>query len=662
MLNKLLKNRVIAGVLIGALISVFLIIVAFIYGNGIEKWHLKLADGLYTRSEASENIVIIAIDDKSTQPFPLGLGRFTQWERDNYAMLLQVLENDKPKVVAFDFLFNNPSKYDQEADDQFAAAIKDAGNVILEFAASKDSEIFPLKKFSENAELGLIWATPDTDGVDRRIPIYYQSEDGQSYDSLALAATGKFLGENITDIPLENDKLIINYFGDPFGYKMVPFIDVIDGNVEPGTFKDKLVFVGITSFKEIQDKTLSPKSNEVPMAGVEVHANIAQTILEGKYLVNQSSIGQAATTALIAIGLTVLLNYLGILFSIIAAAAAFGGYLAMAHVSYRNGIIVNMIYPFAAIILAYLSSWIYKYFVADKKKREMKSAFGHYVSDKLVNEISKNPEMVKLGGEKKIITVFFSDLKDSTKISEQIEISNWVSQINEYFTVMENIIKKLDGTIDKYEGDAIMGFFNAPISQEDHQIRAYIAALEMNKALNFANQKWTKEGRPALNFRVGINTGEALVGNFGSKSRFDYTVMGDTVNTASRLESAANKTYGTSIIVSGIEKMRPEDLSKIMMRELDTVILPGKNDPVKLFELVCLVSELTSEIKTLLDTYAAGLAAYRNKDFVGAVKAFESLQNDIPAQVMLERSRKLVQGEKVPGLNEETMVFSIFNK
>ena len=153
-----------------------------------------------------------------------------------------------------------------------------------------------------------------------------------------------------------------------------------------------------------------------------------------------------------------------------------------------------------AIVLTFLASWVYKYTIADKKKREMKSAFGHYVSKKLVDEISKNPDMVKLGGEKREVTVFFSDIKDSTKISEKMDTEIWVAQMNEYFTMMESVIKQLGGTIDKYEGDAIMGFFNAPIPQENHVILAHITALEMKKALGRLHQKWEKESKPLLEF------------------------------------------------------------------------------------------------------------------------------------------------------------------
>ena len=208
-----------------------------------------------------------------------------------------------------------------------------------------------------------------------------------------------------------------------------------------------------------------------------------------------------------------------------------------------------------------------------------------------------------------------------------------------------------------------MGFFNAPIPQENHVILAHITALEMKKALGRLHQKWEKEGKPLLEFRVGINTGEAIVGNFGSQDRFDYTVMGDTVNTASRLESSANKTYGTKIVAAGFagSSAGGTTAGKITMREIDTVLLPGKAEPVQIFELICKPAEATQEVQNLVATYSAGLESYRKKDFATAISHFEKLPQDPPAQIMLERCTALNKGEKVTSL-DENMIFKIVGK
>ena len=351
---------------------------------------------------------------------------------------------------------------------------------------------------------------------------------------------------------------------------------------ENGLFDDKIVLVGPTSSKEIHDEHLTPRSNTTPMPGIEFRANEIQTILQQKFLANQSTFSQILTILAIALVLTIILNYVGIVLSIIITITAIFAYFFSAHFFFKKGLILNMVYPFAAIILSYLASWVYKYFITDKKKREIKSAFSHYVSDKLVDEIAKNPDLVKLGGEKRVVTVFFSDIKDSTSISEQTDITSWVAQINEYFTVMEKVIKEFSGTVDKYEGDAIMCFWNAPIEQKDHIALAYRTALKMRETLKALNQKWQAEGRPTLEIRIGINTGEAIVGNFGSHDRFDYTVMGDTVNTASRIEKS-NKEYNTHILVAGFETQLSQE--EFDLKEIDEVVLRGKKKSTKIYEL-----------------------------------------------------------------------------
>lgn len=686
------------GALIGGLITVFLaIFIAFGVFNGL---HLKLADSLYSKNEISKDIVIVSIDDDSTKPQQDGgLGLYTRWTRDNYTELLSVLQPENPKVISFDILFDNgtvviptlkisqlqyeldeknasnkerldayekfadenadPTKNKSDAD--LAAKFAEFENVIIAFNGDGQNFIMPIYRFANNAIIANVNAQPDDDGVMRRVQPLFDF-DGKKYDDFALATVKKYLAKDELKLPLEDGKLMVNYFGDPFNYKMVSFVDVLNGDYEKDLFKDKIVLVGLTAFKEINDKFTTPKSNKIAMPGVEFRANEIQTILDSKFLNNQSKTSLILSIFVLSAALTVAFNFLGIALSLVLAFTSIGTYLLVAHFAYSQGIIINMVYPFIAIVLSYLASWVYKYFIADKGKREMKSAFGHYVSDELVEQIAKNPDMVKLGGEKRIVTVFFSDIKNSTGYSEKTPIELWVQQINEYFTAMETVLKSFGGTLDKYEGDAIMGFWNAPVAQEDHVYRAFCAALSMKKTLIQLHQKWQGEGKPLIEFRIGINTGEALVGNFGSQNRFDYTVMGDTVNTASRLESSANKAYGTSLCVAGFEVLiNPELLSKFILRELDVVLLPGKKEPVKLFELICVASEVTADIKNMLSAYANALAAYRRKDYASAIAGFESLKNDVPSQIMLERCQVLSSGSVVTGLGSD-MVFAIANK
>lgn len=698
MLSHFLKNKVGAGIGIGLLVTVLSAIGLF--SGSFSSMNSNLTDTLYTRNEPSKNIVIIAVDDKSTQAN--ALGRFNQWKRSNFTDLLKVLEKENAKVVTIDFVFhtfsdgvgreqllelqsqvkkaddseklndyqsflkNYSSNLNHPIDNEFADELAKFPNLVLDTTLNPDgvSLIKPLTKFMTTATLGFATAYLDERGIMKATsPIIHIADENKDYDDIALATAKKYLGKEEIKLPLQNGQMQINFFGEPYSFEMISFVDVLNKKFAKDFFKDKIVLVGGTSSKELHDEYLTPRSNVTPMPGIEIIANEIQTIIDGKFLSNQSAVASVLTVAVVSIGLAIALNYLGIWISVLVTFAVFLLYIFASHIFYKAGTIVNMFYPLAAILLTYLASWIYKFFIADKKKRELKSAFGHYVSGELVEQISQNPDLVKLGGEKKVITVFFSDIKDSTAISEKTPIEMWVSQVNEYFTEMENVVKKSGGTLDKYEGDAVMGFWNAPVSQNDHIFRAYACAIGMRKALVNLHTKWATEGKPLIEFRIGINTGEALVGNFGSKDRFDFTVMGDTVNTASRLESSANKTYGTMNIVAGFEAINSTSpqLQNFTIRELDTVYLPGKKEPVKLYELLGLASEATAETAKLLQTYTQGLAAYRCKDFATAIKNFQLISSDKPAQILLARCQKLQAGEKIAELDEQ-MIFRIQNK
>lgn len=667
-------------------------------------------DSLFTRNEPSNEIVIIAIDDASTDLKPMGLGKFSSWDRSNFSKLIEKLSS--ARVIGLDFIFATTTdsihtdyikKLDYDLsksqeyepivdkfindyvketpniiDQNFVESLKNSKNIVIaeSYSDEENKLIRPLSIYQDVSDQGYLNLIFDSKGIIREFVPQYENETHfdialiNKYDNSIKIPENKTLinyfaepknYENISLKPSENETLI-NDSDKTKGFKSIPFIDIINGDFDPKDIEDKIVLVGTTSSKEIHDEYPTPKSNTNYMPGVEVHANILQTILEGKYITNQSTFSQILTILALTIILSLAFTYFGITISTILLFLALVGYYGSAHIAYRKGLILNMVYPLLAIIFTYIAAWIYRYFVADKGKREIKSAFGHYVSKELVDEIAKNPEMVKLGGEQRLITVFFSDIKSSTTYSEQVPIEQWVAQINEYFTIMEAVIQKHGGTIDKYEGDALMGFWGAPVNQSDHVARAYSAVLEMQRVLKSLHSKWEKENKPLIEFRIGVNTGTAIVGNFGSKNRFDYTAMGDTVNTASRLESSANKTYGTIICVAGFDNnLSPEDKQKFIFRELDKVFLPGKNEASVLYELVARTSDSTPELQTTLTTYAKGLVAYRNKNFQLAVDLFKTLPNDNPAKVMLARSQTLLTGQKIPELDEQ-MQFRIMNK
>ncbi|NTW50114.1 MAG: adenylate/guanylate cyclase domain-containing protein [Chlorobiales bacterium] len=242
------------------------------------------------------------------------------------------------------------------------------------------------------------------------------------------------------------------------------------------------------------------------------------------------------------------------------------------------------IMPFAnTILLSYAASIFYQYFTESRQKKLIRNFFNVYVNRELVDQLIENPEQFRLGGEKRELTVLFSDIKGFTNISETMDPADLVILLNEYLGAMTEIVFKYGGTLDKYIGDAVMAFWGAPVPEEDHAKLCCWAALEMQEKLAELREKWKKEGRPDIYARIGINTGAMIVGNMGSESRFNYTVMGDAVNLAARLEPA-NKAFGTSIIVSEFTNEQVQDYCRT--RELATITVQGKQKPIKIYELV----------------------------------------------------------------------------
>ncbi|MCS7084445.1 MAG: adenylate/guanylate cyclase domain-containing protein, partial [Aquificaceae bacterium] len=222
----------------------------------------------------------------------------------------------------------------------------------------------------------------------------------------------------------------------------------------------------------------------------------------------------------------------------------------------------------------------------EENVKYIRSTFSKFVAKDVVNELLANPDALKLGGEKKEVTVFFSDVRGFTTISETLSPENLVQLLNEYLSIMTDLIISYRGTIDKYMGDAIMAFWGAPIPNEEHAYYACIASLAQLEELKKLQQRWVEQGYPVIDIGIGLNSGYAVVGNMGSSHRMDYTVMGDTINLGSRLEGT-NKQYGTRIIISEFTYAKVKD--RVYVRELDIIRVKGKNEPVKIYELLDLV-------------------------------------------------------------------------
>jgi adenylate cyclase len=298
-----------------------------------------------------------------------------------------------------------------------------------------------------------------------------------------------------------------------------------------------------------------------------------------------------------------------------------------------------VINPIMTMLVTFSLVYIYKYNTEEKGKRFIKETFSHFVTQSVVEELLANPEKIKLGGERKNCTVIFSDVAGFTTISEQLTPEALVKLLNDYLTEMTNIVFKYDGMLDKYEGDAIMAVFGAPLEHGNHAVQACAAALMMQTQLIKLRELWGKQNRPKLEARCGINSGDMVVGNMGSERRFDYTVMGDAVNLGARLE-AANKEYGTSIMI-GVNTFT-EAGDQIIARELDLLRVMGKNEPVKVYELVGLKEQgISDKKKQVLDLFHEGYKHYRQKDWQNAKKYFSQVLTidhaDGPSKTYIKR-------------------------
>jgi adenylate cyclase len=359
---------------------------------------------------------------------------------------------------------------------------------------------------------------------------------------------------------------------------------ILDGqkpNVDPSVFKDKLVFVGMTG-TGLSDAFETPFSRG-NMPGMQVHAGVADDILSKRFIREGGSGARLATVAASSIAV-------GLIATILAAFWATGVVVLLlvalgwiATMLFANGYWMNLSQPVLASSVALFGGVSYQYFVVGREKRKMKRLFGQYVSKDVYEQLVANPSLARLGGQRREMTVLFSDIRGFTTVTERGQPEEIVGMLNEYFTRMVDIVFRHRGTVDKFVGDMVMALFGAPLDDPDHADHAVEAALEMIAELVELNQGWKAQGRFAeLDIGVGVNTGIMIAGNIGSDAIMSYTVIGDAVNLGSRLESL-NKQYGTRIIVS--DATRRALKGRYLYRPLGEVVVKGKTEPVAIFEV-----------------------------------------------------------------------------
>ncbi|HPI38446.1 MAG TPA: adenylate/guanylate cyclase domain-containing protein [Ignavibacteriaceae bacterium] len=551
---------------------------------------------------------------------------------------------------------------------------------------------YEIKKTDENynniyykadSSIGIVNVVADNDGVIRRyIPIDI-SPGGERVPKFGLAVLNKYLDlerdhtvttesddfilKNIHIPKYDNISMLINYFGPDRTFPYFNLINVLDdseyftkeeidyeaeintwddpdyGLLYSGIFKDKIVLIGSTM---PEDKDMFPisfsrgeKKGDNLLYGVEIHANAIQNILSRSFIYVQPQYQEILTIIFFTFLAFFISSFLkeikvgkGFLVEALNFFLILGLLFLLRWISFYLFDNYNYLFRYTSstlsIILGYFGSTAY-YFIAERKQKTMiKGMFTQYVSSTFVEELVADPEKLKLGGEKKELSVFFSDIAGFSTFSETKTPEDLINFLNEYLSEMTKIVFDNNGTLDKYLGDAVMAFWGAPVPQPNHPYLACKSALLMQNRLKELQVKWKMEGETIIEARMGINTGEMVVGNVGGSQRFDYTVIGDNVNLSSRLEGV-NKEYGTYILIS--DSTYEHVKNDFITREIDSIIVKGKTKPVNIYELIGFAGEeLPSEKTNSLKIYSEALQLYREKQFSGAADKFTKVLELVP--------------------------------
>jgi adenylate cyclase len=452
-----------------------------------------------------------------------------------------------------------------------------------------------------------------------------------------------FVGE--LEIPMDaSSQLFINYRGGTKTFPHISATDVLNDNFQPELVKDRIILLGATAIA-IYDLRVTPFEPYFP--GLEVHANIIDMILTEDFIYRPefAFLYDFLAIFLAGIFLWIVLPRAGVLSGALAGISVFLGYILLCNYLFSSfGVILNMVYPTLMILAVYTGITAYRYFAETRQKRYIKDAFSKYLAPSVVKTLIDNPDKLVLGGEERVITAFFSDLQSFTSISESLAPDELVELLNEFLTEMTDIILKHKGTVDKFEGDAIIAFFGAPTDLENQSLSACKASIEMQKRLAELRSIWMEQGKKPIKMRIGLCTGPAVVGNMGSRNRFDYTMMGDTVNTAARLEGV-NKVYGTYSLIS--ETTMELANEEVVARELDIIKVVGREEEIRIFELLGNPDDFDDKTKMAFEFYAEGLSAYRDRDWGKAESLFNKVLNELPedgpAKTMIKRCHEYRQ-------------------
>ena len=577
-------------------------IIAFlgVFYNAFETVDKLIGDTLYHRpGYVNGEIRIIKIDDQSMNQ----LGDFSQWERSTYAKLLETLyvsEEVRPAVVGFDILFSSDKI--KESDNDFAQVCGKYGNIVCGFSYVFEEElsvdangeliadvltvqekVVPYEALRKTTQQGFVNALMDyEDSVIRSAFLYYEEENGTRTDSFDLAIYKKYMEfcglEPV--LPAEDKIMTFRYSGKPADYENISLVDVLEGKVPAETFDDCIVLVGAYA-AGMMDSYYVPVDRGQQMYGVEVHANALQAIMEDKMIKTIPEWLDGMIVAVIVVLVILVCEKLSagktILFCLAVAAAKIGIGFGIFNAGWSWN---NLIAPVMIMVIGIYYT-ILHYYKARKSKQNVENAFQKYVAPQIIKDIAKDGTYeLKLGGETRQIAALFVDIRGFTPLSESLSPEQVVEILNEYLELTTNCIFRHGGTLDKFIGDAAMAVFNMPFDTEDYVYKAVLAAWDIVQGGKQMEERLMEKFGKSVSFGVGINCGTAVVGNIGCEFRMDYTAIGDTVNTAARLESNAPR--GTIYISAAVYEQVKE---RVTVEEVGTIPLKGKSNEVFVYSV-----------------------------------------------------------------------------
>lgn len=564
-------------------------------------WDMGILDRLNQRSSVTnKKIYIIGIDDRTLEQY----GPVNTWSWHIPAQLVELLNKDpkaRPAVIGFDVIYSE--KTDEEGDSHFANTCREAGNVVaaLSFSFKEmperdekgrmtynpyyvDYVIEPYEELKDSVICGYANTAVDRDGFVRQAMAYLDHEGGKIYSlSSQIYKNYQESQEKEAVFPAvygRGNRYYFSYSGKPGGYNVVSMADVLNGTVDPKLFQDAIVLVGAYAVG-MQDSYSTAISHNSQMYGVEIHANIIDALLKGKTQLPVSPFLYATVSAFLC----------GIFFVVIRRAKIIPvsvgtGVLAVldvlfARFMYEQGILVPVVLVPAVLILLYAERVIEGYLAEILRRRRVVNVFKQYVAPQIVEKISKDTDFeLVLGGENRQIAVLFVDIRGFTTMSESLRPEEVVEILNEYLSLTTKSIFDNGGTLDKFVGDATMAVFNAPFALDDYIFKAVCTAWDMKAGADAIAEKFEKRFGKSVAFGIGINCGEAVVGNIGCEFRMDYTAIGDTVNTAARLESNAKR---GQILVS--EAVYEAVKDRVEVTPVGEIPLKGKSKGVFVYQV-----------------------------------------------------------------------------